>query len=69
MAACVLFVWDYLLTVDLEVQHVWKSQWSVIKVVFLLQRYLPFIDSCYLGLYRKCSALLHLETVPALTRH
>ncbi|KAF5319389.1 hypothetical protein D9619_008525 [Psilocybe cf. subviscida] len=53
VAACALFVWDYFLTFGLEVQHIWKSRWNVIKVVFLLQRYLPFFDSCYLVLYRQ----------------
>ncbi|PPQ75180.1 hypothetical protein CVT26_008788 [Gymnopilus dilepis] len=30
----------------------WPSRWNVIKFLFLIQRYLPFIDTCVLTLYR-----------------
>ncbi|PFH46792.1 hypothetical protein AMATHDRAFT_153814, partial [Amanita thiersii Skay4041] len=35
---------DYLLTLDLELRFIWHSRWSIIKVLFLLARYSPFID-------------------------
>ncbi|KAF5321137.1 hypothetical protein D9619_001688 [Psilocybe cf. subviscida] len=53
VAACTLFVWDYIITFDLEVQYIWKSRWTTVKMVYLIQRYLPFFDSCYLELYRQ----------------
>ena len=42
--ACVVFIWDYILTFEMEVDHVWKSQWNFMKGLYLFQRYLPFID-------------------------
>ncbi|KAF5326998.1 hypothetical protein D9619_004739 [Psilocybe cf. subviscida] len=61
MAACVIFVWDYILTFELEFEHIWKAKWNVIKVVYLVQRYLPFIDSCYLGMYRQLAYHIPLK--------
>ncbi|KAF5327784.1 hypothetical protein D9619_004753 [Psilocybe cf. subviscida] len=69
LAACVLFLWDYFLTFDLEVQHIWKAKWNVIKVVYLLQRYLPFFDSCYLGLYREFSPRSWFDPSHSLANH
>lgn len=67
VAACVLFVWDYILTFGLEVQYIWKSRWTVVKVVYLIQRYLPFVDSCYLELYSK--RWIHSGLQPTQLRH
>ncbi|EAU82338.2 hypothetical protein CC1G_06648 [Coprinopsis cinerea okayama7 len=40
----VLLVYDYLLTFDLEIEFIWKSRWNAVKVLFLLTRYLPFLE-------------------------
>ena len=37
-------VYDYLSTLPREVSLIWPAQWSVMKVLFLVTRYLPFID-------------------------
>ncbi|KAI0078056.1 hypothetical protein K474DRAFT_1594777, partial [Panus rudis PR-1116 ss-1] len=37
-------VYDYLLTVNSEVELIWPSRWNPIKILFLLTRYLPFVD-------------------------
>jgi len=37
-----MFLWDYILTFDMEVELVWKSKWNFIKGLYLFQRYLPF---------------------------
>jgi len=50
VAACTLFIWDYLLTFRMEVDLVWKSKWNFMKGLFLFQRYLPFIDTVWLVL-------------------
>ena len=42
--ACVLFLWDYVLTFRMEVDLVWKSKWNFMKGLYLFQRYLPFAD-------------------------
>ncbi|KAJ3510040.1 hypothetical protein NLJ89_g4895 [Agrocybe chaxingu] len=51
IAACTVFVWDYLLTLGMEVQYVWPGRWTIIKAVYLLQRYLPFIDTLWIALH------------------
>ncbi|KAJ3482312.1 hypothetical protein NLI96_g7065 [Meripilus lineatus] len=43
-AAAALLIWDYFLTFDLEVSLMWPSEWSIIKILFFLTRYLPFFD-------------------------
>ncbi|CAA7269379.1 unnamed protein product [Cyclocybe aegerita] len=47
LVACMtLLIYDYICTLDQEVAYVWKNfQWSVGVVLFLLNRYLPFIDT------------------------
>jgi len=51
-----MFIWDYLLTFRMEVDLVWKSRWNLTKALYLLQRYLPFIDTVWLVLYRQSDA-------------
>lgn len=45
-----IFVYDYFLTLGMEVEFVWSSKWGFMKVLYLLQRYLPFLDSVCLCL-------------------
>jgi len=37
-----MFLWDYILTFEMEVDFVWKSKWNFMKGLYLFQRYLPF---------------------------
>lgn len=48
--ACMMFLWDYLLTFGMEVNHVWKSKWNFTKGLYLFQRYLPFTEFIWLVL-------------------
>ncbi|KAF8148278.1 hypothetical protein B0H34DRAFT_737686 [Crassisporium funariophilum] len=50
VAACSMFLWDYLITLGMEVELVWSSKWTSIKVLYIVQRYLPFIDMFYFTL-------------------
>ncbi|TFL06115.1 hypothetical protein BDV98DRAFT_652765 [Pterulicium gracile] len=55
VASLALLVFDYFLTLDLEVALIWPSGWSLVKVIFLINRYMPFIDvplALYHQLYR-----------------
>ncbi|KAF8995946.1 hypothetical protein BDQ17DRAFT_1430072 [Cyathus striatus] len=45
VATVAIVVYDYLLTFDLEVHFVWKRDWSVIKILFILTRYSIFFDA------------------------
>ncbi|KAJ3510645.1 hypothetical protein NLJ89_g4555 [Agrocybe chaxingu] len=51
VAATVIFLWDYLLTVGMEVEHIWPGRWTVVKVIFLIQRYVPFFDIMWFGMH------------------
>ncbi|KAI3614949.1 hypothetical protein WG66_016784 [Moniliophthora roreri] len=41
----VLLLYDYLLTLDLEVNYIWKHPLTVRSVLFFLNRYTPFVDT------------------------
>ncbi|KAH6909485.1 hypothetical protein BKA70DRAFT_1425890 [Coprinopsis sp. MPI-PUGE-AT-0042] len=43
VAALAFLVLDYFQTLPSEVELVWQNRWALIKVLFLLSRYLPFI--------------------------
>jgi len=53
VASSAVFIWDYILTFRMEVDLVWRSKWNLMKGLYLLQRYLPFIDTIWLVLYRQ----------------
>ncbi|KAJ6456160.1 hypothetical protein C8R45DRAFT_582864 [Mycena sanguinolenta] len=44
VASVAILVFDYALTFDLEVSLVWRSKWSLPKVLFLLSRYSTVLD-------------------------
>lgn len=37
-------IYDHLLTFEREVSLVWLSPWSIVKILFLLARYMPFVS-------------------------
>jgi len=37
----------------MEVDLVWKSKWTFMKGLYFFQRYLPFVDTISLVLYRQ----------------
>lgn len=43
-----MLLYDYFLTLGMEVDLVWSSHWSPMNVVFIAQRYLPFVDAAAL---------------------
>ncbi|KAJ7576006.1 hypothetical protein C8J56DRAFT_974328 [Mycena floridula] len=53
-ASAALLSWDYLCTLDTEINHVWSRPFSISSVIFFLNRYLPFIDT-FLSLTLKSS--------------
>ena len=46
-----MFIWDFILTFRMEVDLVWKSKWTLMKALYLFQRYLPFFDTVGLVVY------------------
>jgi len=47
ISATAIFVYDYLLTVHLEIGFIWFSRWSYTKVLFLMIRYMAFVDMLF----------------------
>ncbi|KAJ7132938.1 hypothetical protein C8R46DRAFT_1362386 [Mycena filopes] len=43
-AATVILVFDWALTLQLEVSLIWPSKWSAAKILYLSSRYTPFFD-------------------------
>jgi len=39
-----MFIYDYFLTLPSEVNLVWPAPWNLMKVLFIVTRYLPFAD-------------------------
>jgi len=37
-------VYDWLTLLDREVEHIWRSKWSIPKILFIVSRYGAFID-------------------------
>ncbi|KAF8835901.1 hypothetical protein BDN67DRAFT_1072206 [Paxillus ammoniavirescens] len=60
VTALAVFLFDYCLTLSLEVHHVWGRKWEITRIVFTISRYLPFIASpmvCFYNLYgNNCGA-------------
>ncbi|PFH48723.1 hypothetical protein AMATHDRAFT_64736 [Amanita thiersii Skay4041] len=57
-AATVLF-FDYFLTLDSEVTFIWQPDWGIVKALFLLMRYVPFVDVTF---------RLYHHAIPSTTR-
>ncbi|KAJ8085514.1 hypothetical protein PM082_004332 [Marasmius tenuissimus] len=53
VASSTILAYDMVLNLNLEVKHIWRKKWSLVKVLYLLQRYLPFVDSVGLFLYHQ----------------
>jgi len=42
VSGCAIFIYDYILTLHLEVKLIWFSRWTYTKVLYLLVRYTTF---------------------------
>ncbi|KAF8991355.1 hypothetical protein BDQ17DRAFT_1370900 [Cyathus striatus] len=43
-----LLVYEYFITLDSEVKYVWGSRWGLMKILYIITRYLPFTDTSLL---------------------
>ncbi|KAF8907223.1 hypothetical protein CPB85DRAFT_1312162 [Mucidula mucida] len=44
VSASALYLFDYLLTLSEEIEFIWHAKWNIIKILYLLTRYLPFVN-------------------------
>ncbi|KAH7925258.1 hypothetical protein BV22DRAFT_1119664 [Leucogyrophana mollusca] len=47
-----ILIHDYLLTFDHEVTYIWRGPWSLVKIIYLFSRYMPFIDTPLVIVFR-----------------
>ncbi|KAF8984380.1 hypothetical protein BDQ17DRAFT_1415550 [Cyathus striatus] len=40
-----ILLYEYFITLDLEIKYIWKARWTHIKIIYLTTRYLPFVDT------------------------
>ncbi|KAG6894112.1 hypothetical protein C0992_007457, partial [Termitomyces sp. T32_za158] len=50
-------IYDCLLTLDMEVEYIWKANWGVGKILFLLERYMALISAPVMVYYSLASDL------------
>ncbi|KAK7018547.1 glycosyltransferase family 69 protein [Favolaschia claudopus] len=55
-ACATILVYDLFCTLDAEITYVWPRPWSISTVLFVLNRYLPFVDT-FLSLSSKFTRL------------
>jgi len=55
-----MFLWDYVLTFEMEVDLVWKSKWNFMKGLYFFQRYLPFVVIICFVLLRQSDMVSYL---------
>ncbi|PFH47494.1 hypothetical protein AMATHDRAFT_67626 [Amanita thiersii Skay4041] len=74
VASIALFCFDYLLTLSLEIKYVWPSRWSIVKVLHVIMRYVPFFSVTFLLLVETpsrsaeaCTILMKMYTFGVVT--
>ncbi|KAF8994420.1 hypothetical protein BDQ17DRAFT_1367014 [Cyathus striatus] len=61
-------VFEYLITFELEVEFIWKSrQWTLVKILYLAARYIPFIDTSIAQIIPHSTPQLCLNMFNAVT--
>ncbi|KAG7089132.1 hypothetical protein E1B28_010840 [Marasmius oreades] len=45
VVSAALLAYDVIIKLDVEIEHIWMRKWSFLTVVYIIQRYLPFIDT------------------------
>ncbi|KIM49933.1 hypothetical protein M413DRAFT_22042 [Hebeloma cylindrosporum] len=58
LMACTIFLWDTILTFAMEVDLIWKSNWNLMKALYLFQRYFPLTDIIWLVFSRLMGQIL-----------
>ncbi|KAH9479739.1 hypothetical protein JR316_0008334 [Psilocybe cubensis] len=51
VSAIAMLAYEWALTIDMEINLVWKKPWNLLKAIYLFQRYIVVLD-CILALYR-----------------
>ncbi|TFK64464.1 hypothetical protein BDN72DRAFT_901523 [Pluteus cervinus] len=62
VAAAALYLYDWFLTIGLEITFLWPSKLSAIKALYFIQRYMPFFDIVLLVFGFPFLQLISIET-------
>ncbi|KAF5336762.1 hypothetical protein D9758_016380 [Tetrapyrgos nigripes] len=54
VACFALLIYDTIIALDQEYQHIWKKHWNLVKILYLYSRYCTFIDTG-IAIYGKIS--------------
>ncbi|KAF9255802.1 hypothetical protein L218DRAFT_1008155 [Marasmius fiardii PR-910] len=46
-----LLIHELVLNLGVEIEYIWMRKWSAMTVLYILQRYLPLLDTPGIGLY------------------
>ncbi|KAF9255797.1 hypothetical protein L218DRAFT_1008153 [Marasmius fiardii PR-910] len=46
-----LLVYDVIINLPVEIDHVWRRKWTILSVLYIVQRYLPFFDTALVTLH------------------
>ncbi|KAJ3808594.1 hypothetical protein F5876DRAFT_22315, partial [Lentinula aff. lateritia] len=49
VSSIVLFLYDWILMLPIEIKFVWNTKLRPLNVLYILQRYMPFIDTIALA--------------------
>ncbi|TFK63332.1 hypothetical protein BDN72DRAFT_847722 [Pluteus cervinus] len=66
LASATLYLYDLLLTLHLEIDLLWPSKWTLIKVLYLLQRYLPLLDTVVIMMSWQFGEISNIQTCKTL---
>ncbi|KAF9558715.1 hypothetical protein CPC08DRAFT_810078 [Agrocybe pediades] len=61
-----ILVYDYIITLGMEIELVWSTRWNVVKTLFIVQRYIPFLDNFALWMYQDYGGYHSVETCKIL---
>ncbi|KAH7915510.1 hypothetical protein BJ138DRAFT_1141486 [Hygrophoropsis aurantiaca] len=50
--AATILIYDWLLTLDAEIDHIWSRSWGFVEGLYLFTKYAPFADTTVMILYR-----------------
>lgn len=50
VSAVALLYYDWFLTIDQEVEFIWKQEWGMGKILYILNRFIPLLDLLILAL-------------------
>ncbi|KAF9255054.1 hypothetical protein L218DRAFT_1008997 [Marasmius fiardii PR-910] len=53
-----LLIYDVLLNLHVEMEHIWMRKWNFLTVLYVFQRYIPFFDTAVLVLHHQFGANL-----------